>query len=56
MTVELWGCIFLFFVTVMLVHVSSKNVPIETFNISFENTQNKQHYDTKVTGTEVRKK
>ena len=30
--------------------------PVETFNISFESTQNKQHYVTKITGTEVRKK
>ena len=42
--------------TLMLVHVSSENVPIETFNISFESTQNKQHYGTKITCTEVRKK
>ena len=31
-----------------------ENVPIETFNISFESTQNKQQYDTKITCTEVR--
>ena len=44
-------------VTLMLVHVSSKKkVPIETFNISFESTQNKQQYDTKITYTEVRVK
>ena len=28
---------------------SKKNVPIETFNISFESTQNKQQYGTKIT-------
>ena len=27
---------------------------IETFNIPFESTQNKQQYDTKITCTEVR--
>ena len=31
-----------------------KNVPIETFNISFESTQNKQQYGTNLTCTEVR--
>ena len=31
-------------------------VPIETFNISFESTQNKHHYGTKSTCTEVREK
>ena len=44
----------------MLVHVSScwcmyQNVPIETFNISFESTQNKQQYGTKITSTEEEK-
>ena len=29
-------------------------MPIETFNISFESTQNKQQYGSKITGTEVR--
>ena len=33
-----------------------ENVPIETFSISFESTQNKQQYGTKITSTEVRKK
>ena len=28
-------------------------MPIEIFNISFENTQNKQQYGTKITCTEV---
>ena len=37
-------------VTLMLVHVSSENVPIKTFNISFESTRNKQQYGTKTTG------
>ena len=31
-------------------------MPIETFNISFESTQNKQQYGTKITCTEVRGK
>ena len=39
----------IFGVTLML-------VPIETFNISLESTQNKQQYDTKITCTEVRGK
>ena len=44
-------------VTLRLVHVSSQqNVPIETFNISFESTQNMQPYGTKITCTEVKKK
>ena len=29
-------------------------MPIETFNISFEGTQNKQQYGTKITCTKVR--
>ena len=29
-------------------------MPIETFNISFESTQNKQQYGAKITCTEVR--
>ena len=33
-----------------------KNVPIETFSISFESTQNKQRYGMKITCTEVRGK
>ena len=43
-------------VTLLLVHVSSKNEPIETFNISFESIPNNQQYDTKITYTEERKK
>ena len=31
-------------------------MPIETVNVSFENTHNKQQYYTKITGTEVGKK
>ena len=31
-----------------------ENVPIETFNISFESTHNKQQYGTKITAQEVR--
>ena len=30
-------------------------MPIETFNISLESTQNKEQYGTKITCTEVRK-
>ena len=39
--------------TLMLGHISSKNVPIETFNISFESTQNRQQYGSKITCNEV---
>ena len=42
-------------VTFMLVHAPPKNVPIETFNISFEGLPNNQQYDTKIIYTEVRK-
>ena len=35
-------------VTLMLVHVSSKNVPIDTFNILFERTQNKHNMEPKI--------
>ena len=31
-------------------------MPIETFNISFESTRNKQQYGTNITSTEVNKK
>ena len=35
--------------TLVLLDISSKtNVPIETFNISLESTQNKQHHSTKL--------
>ena len=55
MTFKLGGANFL--VTLMLVHVSSKkNVNIETFDISFESSQNKQQYATKITCTEYIKK
>ena len=43
-----------FFSELMLVHVSSKKLPIETFNISFECTRNMQQYGSKITCTEVR--
>ena len=48
----------IFLVTSMLVHehILLENVPVETFNISSEGTQNKQHYATNMTCTEVRKK
>ena len=35
-------------------YIFKENVPIETFNIPIESTQNKQQYDTKITSTEVR--
>ena len=38
----------------MLVHVSHARVPLETFNISFESTQNKQQCGTKITSTAVK--
>ncbi len=47
MTVGGFGVQF-FLVTLML-------VPIETFNISFENSRNMQQYGTKMTFTQVRK-
>ena len=31
-------------------------MPIETFNISFESTRNKQQYGSKITSTELKKK
>ena len=44
-----------FFCDLILVHVSFKeNVPIDTFNISLESTQNKPQYGTKITFTEIR--
>ena len=33
-----------------------ENVPIEIFNISFESTQNKQHYGITIASTDARKK
>ena len=50
--------------TMMLVHVSSdvgacifkENVPIKTFNMSFESSQNKQQYGTQTTCIEARGK
>ena len=41
---QTWGADFL--VTLMLLHVKHA---IETFNISFESTQNRQQYGTKIT-------
>ena len=35
--------------------IFQEKVPIETFNTSFESTQNEQQYGTKITCTEVRK-
>ena len=35
--------------------IFKENVPKETFNISFESTQNKQHYGTQITCTDVHK-
>ena len=37
----------------MLVHVSSKKMCLQSFNISFESTLNKQQYGTKITRTEL---
>ena len=36
--------------------IFKENVHIETFNISFESTQNNQQYGTKITCTELRGK
>ena len=36
-------------------NIFSENVPIETFNISFESTRNQQQYGTKITCTDIRK-
>ena len=54
MTVGLWECRF-FFNDLDVGHLASKKkVPIETFNVSFESTKNKQQYGAKITCTEVR--
>ena len=45
----------IFRVTLMLKYVSSKKMCLETFYITLEGSQNKQH-DTKNTCTNVRKK
>ena len=37
-------------------YLIQENVLVDTFNISFESTQNKQEYGTQMTFTEVRKK
>ena len=37
-------------------HASKDNVPIETFTISFEGIQKKQHYATRITCTVVMRK
>ena len=53
MTVSNLGCKFSSDFDV--VHDSSKkNVPIVTFNMLFENTQNKKQYGIKITCTEIR--
>ena len=36
--------------------IFQEDVPVEIFNISFECTQNKQQYGTKITCIEVRRK
>ena len=41
-----------FFFDLDLVHVFSKKITYKIFNISFESTQNKQQYGTKITCTE----
>ena len=43
-----WSAVF-FLVTLMLVHVSSINICLETFKISFGSTQNKQQCGTNIT-------
>ena len=46
-----------FFSNLDVGHVSyKKNVPIETFNILFESTQNEQQYSNKFSCTEVRER
>ena len=45
----------IFLLTFMLVHDLRRKFAYKTFNISFESTQRKQHYGTKITCTEVRK-
>ena len=42
LSVSTWGADF-FLVTLMLVPISSKKVPMEIFHISFESTQNKHN-------------
>ena len=37
-------------------YIFQENVPIETFNVSFESMQNKQQYGTKINGIKTRKK
>ena len=46
MTVELWGRLFFFSDLDVGACIFQENVPIETFNISIEITQNKQQYGT----------
>ena len=52
----LWGCNFFFCALDVGACICYKNVLIETFNTSFESTQNKQQYDTEITCMEARKK
>ena len=42
MTVSTWG-------TDFFSDIDVKNVPVETFNISFESIQNKKHFGTEIT-------
>ena len=51
MTVELWRCSDLD----VGACIFYRDVPIQTFNILFESTQNREQYGTKITCTEVRK-
>ena len=55
MTVSNLGCM-LFVEILMWCMYLLRNVSIETFIISFEATQNKQQYGTKITCTELGKK
>ena len=51
MTVELWRCSDLD----VDACIFYRDVPIQTFNILFESTQNREQYGTKITCTAVRK-
>ena len=47
---QTWGSFFLFFLDHDVgTFIFQENVPVETFNISSESTQNKQQYGTKIT-------
>ena len=51
------GCSFFFFSDLDVgACIFQENVPIDTFNISFGSTPNKQQYATKITCTKVKKR